>query len=317
MKSVSSRLRSFWHSIINYRIENPGLKLLAVLLATLLFAISRQPVSDVRLVGVQLEYRGLAQGLEISGGEVNQTVSVRLRGPRDLVRSVMPNQIAVVADMSNKEPGDRVIQLKTSDVSSPEGIEVLRVDPGTIRLRIEPTTRRQVRVEPDIVGDVRQGYELYHVGIDPQVVEIQGPESQVAEVKSVSTESVQLFDRTAPFRVSVDVDHPNHSIRVVTPGPISLSFEIGEIRTTRRVDVPVRLANQAAGRKLSTAAVAIELFGPRSLVESIVPEQIRVEVQAPANPGDDSVVPNVVLPPECKGRIEVKSLTPGEVRFRR
>ncbi|MEP7271297.1 MAG: CdaR family protein [Acidobacteriota bacterium] len=317
MKSVSSRLRRLWHTVSNYRIENAGLKLLAVILASLLFAISRQPVSDVRLVGVQLEYRGLAQGLEISGGDVNQTVSVRLRGPRDVVRNIMPNQVAVVADLSNKEPGDRVIQLKATDVSTPEGIEVRQVDPGTIRLRIEPTTRKRVKVEPDVAGQVRDGYELYSVIVEPQTVEIQGPESQVAEVESVSTESVQLVERTTPFRVAVDVDHPNHAIRVVTPGPIALSFDIGEIRKSRRIDLPVRWMDQSGAGKLLTVTVNVELFGPRSLVESIVPDQIRVELRTGSRvEGDHSAVPKVVLPVEGKGRIEVRSMTPAEVKYR-
>jgi len=318
MRSVSSRIRGLWHAIINYRVENPGLKLLAVLLATLLFAISRQPVSDVRLVGVQLEYRGLAQGLEISGGEVNETVSVRLRGPRDVVRNIMPNQIAVVADMSNKEPGDRVIQLKTRDVSAPEGIEVLQIDPGTIRLRIEPTTRKRVKVEPDIVGQVKEGYELYRVTIDPPIVEIQGPESQVAQVESVSTESVQLYDRSAPFRASVDVDHPNHSIRVVTPGLISLSFEVGEVRAQRKINVPVQWLDQNSGSRLLTPVVAVELSGPRAVLDAITPEQVRVELRTgSATAGEGDAIPNVVLPASLNGRIEVRSLTPPEVKFRR
>ena len=318
MRSVSSRLRGFWHSIINYRVENPGLKLLALLLATLLFAISRQPISDVRLVGVQLEYRGLPQGLEISGGEVNETVSVRLRGPRDIVRNIMPNQIAVVADMSNKEPGDRVVQLKTRDVSAPEGIEVLQIDPGTIRLRIEPTTRKRVKVDPEVVGQVKDGYEIYRVTIDPPIVEIQGPESQVAQVESVSTESIQLFERTGSFVASVDVDHPNHSIRVVTPGLISMAFEIGEVRSRRKLSVPVSVVDQNAGIRLLTPTVTVELYGPRTLLDSLTPERIRVEIQTSGDDGDEGhAVPRVVLPVDIRNRIEVTSLTPAEVRFRR
>jgi hypothetical protein len=310
------RLRGIWHSIVNYRVENPGLKLLALVLATLLFAISRQPISEVRLVGVQLEYRGLAQGLEISGGEVNETVSVRLRGPRDLVRNIMPNQVAVVADMSNKEPGDRVIQLKTRDVSAPEGIEVLQIDPGTIRLRLEPTTRKRVKVVPDLVGQVKEGFEIYHVSIDPPMVEIQGPESQVAQVESVSTESIQLFERTSSFAASVDADHPNHSIRVVTQRLISLSFEIGESRSHRKLTVPVSW--ESAGSRLLTPTVTVDLYGPRTLIESIAPESVRVEMQSAEVTGDEGHgVPKVILPAEIRNRVEITGMTPPEIRFKR
>src|SRR5438552_16285383 len=99
----------------HYHIENKGLKLLALLIAFLLFIASRQPISDVRLVGVPLEFRGIKQGLEISG-DVSQTVSVRLRGPQDVMRNIMPNQLAVVANLNNKEPGERMVQRKTADV---------------------------------------------------------------------------------------------------------------------------------------------------------------------------------------------------------
>jgi YbbR domain-containing protein len=311
MKSVSSWFRGLFHRLRYYRIENPGLKLFALFLASLLFVISRQPLSDVRLVGVQLEYRGLAQGLEISG-DMNQSVSVRLRGPRDVVRSIMPNQIAVVADLRNKEPGDRVIQLKTSDVARPDSVEVLQLDPATIRLRIEPTTRRRVRVTPELVGKVQDGFEVYQVAVDPPMVDIQGPQSQVGQVEAVTTESVLLAGRTTNVSANVDVDHPNHAIRVVTPGAIRLSVEIGERRTTRRMsNLPVHWLDQPAGARLLTPSVEVELFGPRSLVDTLVPDQISVELTT-----SNSATPEVVLPIEARGRVEVRKVIPAQVRFR-
>src|ERR1044072_3823393 len=93
---------SNWSQLFNrlrhYHIENKGLKLLALLIAFLLFIASRQPMSDVRLVGVPLEFRGIKEGWEISG-DVSQTVSVRLHGPQDVIRNLMPNQLAVVATL--------------------------------------------------------------------------------------------------------------------------------------------------------------------------------------------------------------------------
>jgi YbbR domain-containing protein len=115
-------------------------------------------MSDVRLERVPIEFRGIAPGLEITG-EVGHTVSVRLRGPRDVVRGLMPNQVAVVADLSGKEPGDRIIQLTPSDVSKPSRIEVLRVDPATIRLNIEPSARRSVTVITKL-GKVPDDYQV-------------------------------------------------------------------------------------------------------------------------------------------------------------
>src|SRR5262252_1779741 len=158
--------------------ENVWLKLLALLLAVLLFALSRQPPTDVRLAGAPLEFRGLKSGLEI-GSEVEPTVSVRLRGPRDVVRNVTPNQIAVIADLTSKEPGERVVQLRTADVTRPEGVEVLRVDPASVTLQLEPTLRKAIEVRPQFRGELPRGLEMYTVEATPSSVEIEGPQSAV------------------------------------------------------------------------------------------------------------------------------------------
>jgi hypothetical protein len=45
--------------------KSSGLKLLALLLAFMLFLISRQPTSDMRLVGIPVEFTGVQPGTEI------------------------------------------------------------------------------------------------------------------------------------------------------------------------------------------------------------------------------------------------------------
>ena len=231
MTSPVSRVSNFLNAIRHARIENIGIKLLAVGVASLLFIVSRQPTSDVRLEHVPLEFRGVPPGLEISG-EVDQTVSVRLRGPRDVVRGLMPNQIAVVADITGKEPGDRIIQLRTTDVSRPPNLEVLRVDPASIRLSIEPSVRRSVPVKPEITGLLDNNCQLTEIIIDPPVVEIEGPKSQVNAIDSVLTESIDLEGKISDFTTHVAVDHSNHSIRVVTPGLIKVVVRISEKKGT-------------------------------------------------------------------------------------
>ena len=105
-------------------LQNKKLKFLSIGLAFLLFAVSRQPQRDVMVVGVPLEYINIPAGLEITGN-FPTTVNLRLRGAKDVVRNVAVNQLEVVADLSGKSVGERVIQLKASDVLRPEKVEVV------------------------------------------------------------------------------------------------------------------------------------------------------------------------------------------------
>ena len=230
-----SRLARFFSQLRHYHIEHKGLKLLALLIAFFLFFVSRQPLSDVRLTGVSLEFRGLSPGLEISG-DVSQTVSVRLRGPQDVMRNIMPNQIAVIADLTNKELGERVVQLKPSDVSRPDNVEVRQIEPPSIKLTIEQTLSRQVAIKPSFIGKVAEGFEVYSVTAEPSTIEIAGPQSHVSKIENAPTESIKLNGQKASFTATVDADIPDHAIRVTTPGQIKISVEIGPRRSETTSD---------------------------------------------------------------------------------
>jgi len=230
-----SNLSRLFNRLRHYHIENKGLKLLALLIAFLLFAASRQPMSDVRLVGVPLEFRSLRDGLEISS-DVSQTVSVRLHGPQDVIRNLMPNQLAVVANLDNKEPGERIVQLKTADVVRPENVEVTGIEPASIKLKIEPTRSRLLPIEPRFIGKLPSGFEIYRSIADPPTVKIVGPESRINQIERAPTESIQLDGHNATFTAVVDVDLPDHSLRVTTPGSIKLTIEIGPRRAETKTD---------------------------------------------------------------------------------
>lgn len=307
-----------WRRVRHIHIENKGLKLLALALAILLFVVSRQPVSDVKLFSVPLEYRGLSSGVEISG-DVEQTVSLRVRGPRDLVRSLTPSQLTVVADLTNKEPGERVVQLHTYDVSLPDnGIRVIQIEPASIRLMLEPKLRKRVSVEAQFMGQLAEGVEIYNVNANPPDVEIEGPESQLNKIEHLLTESVNLSGRNEDFQASVDVETPHRSLRVLTPSPIRLSIQIGEKRSVRRIaGVPVHWLNQPAGGRLLTTTVEVEMFGPSSVLNAIQAKELRAEVKSEALLGIGSAPPTVILPANADKHIEIRKIIPNEVKFKK
>jgi len=302
----------------HYHIENKGLKLLALLVAFLLFIVSRQPTREVLLVGVPIEFRGLRAGLEVSG-DVAQTVSVRLRGAQDVVRNLLPNQVAVVSDLSNKEPGERVVQLRPSDVSRPDHIEVLRIEPASIKLRLEPTISKWVSVTPQFLGEVANGDELYSANAEPATAEIEGPQSHIAKINHAPTESIRLDGRQASFKTTVDIDIPDHLIRVIRPSPVNVSIEIGEHRSERRLaNLPVEWIDKPATASLLTSRVEVTLYGPRSALEALRPNDIRVEISTANLPATATTAePRVRLLTSPNAHIEVKSIAPSEVKLKR
>lgn len=302
------------HRLRHTRIENKGLKALSLLLAVLLFVVSRQPVIDLRLMGVSIEYRGLSPGVKIVG-DAEQTVSLRLSGPRDIVRSLTPNQLLVIADLSGKGPGERVVQLKVDESFLPDNVKVMQIEPASIRIKLEPNVTKRVRVEARFSGRVVEGREFYGAELYPGEVEIEGPLSIVDKMDRVLTEKVSLDRRDADFQTAVEVEIPQDSLRVKTPGRIKLSVKIGEERLLRRfANAPVRWIDKSATGWLLTKSVRLEVFGPKSAVEALRADDLRVEIKTASLPPDiTSVTPQIQLP----ANIEVKNIIPREVKVKR
>lgn len=305
-----------WQRLRRVQIENKGLLAMALLLAIALFAISRQPISDVKLFNVPLEYRGQRQDVEISG-EITQTVSVRVRGPRDLVRSLTPTQLSVIADLTNKEAGERVVQLRPDDVSLPdEAIQVVQVEPASLRLVLEPKIKKQFTVEAQYTGQLAEGLEFYSARVEPPTVDIEGAQSHLGKVNRVMTETVNLNGRNQSFQVTVDVETPHPSLRVLTPDPVKLFVEIGERRSFKRfANVAVQWLNPSPNGRLLTKTVSVELYGPKSAVDTVDPKDLRAEIKT----SSDTVIvqPKIILPTNADPRIEIRSIIPNEVKLKK
>lgn len=206
-------------------LDNWHLKLMSLAVAFALFTVSRQPKHEILLVNVPLEFINIAPGLEISG-DFPAAVNVRLRGPRDLVQGLTANQLEVKADLSNKTAGERVIQIKPSNVSKPDKVEVRRIDPQSVELKLELTKRKIVPIEAQFVGTVAEGYEHYATRLDPATVEIEGPESKVEQVDKILTESVRITGHHNSFQLSVDLETGKQGVRMTNMSSIQLTVEI-------------------------------------------------------------------------------------------
>lgn len=304
-----------WARRKHLHIENKGLMLMALLLATALFIVSRQPVSDVKLFNVPLEYRGQRSNVEISG-EITQAVSIRVRGPRDLVRNLTPTQLAVTADLSNKEAGARTIQLHPSDVSLPDNsIQVVQIEPASIRLELEPKVKKHVPVEVHIIGTLADGLELYKSTSEPASIEIEGAESQVNRVTRLLTETINLSGHNNNFQVMVDVETPHPSLRVQTAASLKVTVEIGERRIFKRFSgIPIQ---SLTPNRLVTKTVEVELYGPASALDALPTKYLRVELATDSAANQATAIPKIILPPNASPHIEIRKIIPNEVRLKK
>ncbi len=222
--------------------ENGRLTLLSLGVAFLFFVVSRQPNRAITVVGVPLEFTNIPAGLEISS-VVPAAVNVRLHGPRDLVQEITATELEVKADLGNKAAGERVIQLKATDILRPKKVEIQRIEPAAIELTLEATHHKTVPVEIQFIGVVAEGFERSQTHLEPATVEIEGPASRVAQVTKILTESISLDGRRASLQASVDLEPGKSGVRIVQGTPIRIWVEITAKRiSSGKPDVDKRAA---------------------------------------------------------------------------
>jgi len=305
----------------DYFLENTGLKVLALLITAVIWlSVASRPVAQVALRNVPILFLNLSASplLEVTDTDV-PSAQVYLEGPRDIVDSIRPNEVTVIADMTGVEPGVRVKQLTVDMSRLPSSVKGV-VEPREIRVRVERVIEKDVPVKPRFDGEPPSGYEVIGWQITPPTVRIGGAESRVRDINEVSTETVRLTGHTEPFYefVAIDIGSANVNVTDQSQRKVLLAVTISEQRKERTLSsLPVTVINAPGGAQARPATVTVTLYGPRSLVDAITPADVNVVVDYHSKPeGPQRFTPQVSLAANYADKVMVRAVEPPTLRVR-
>ena len=290
-------------------LEDWTLKITALLITLgLWYAVTTQRApATMRLRAVQLEFI-LPENVDVGNDPVEE-VDVTLEGSQGKLAELSARNLVARADVTNLKPGDRVARLSDNlKMDLPEGVRVIEVSPRSVTLHLEPVVVRAVPVEARFGGELPEGFERLGVEVTPPQVRLRGPESHVQAIDKAYTETISLAgQRESVAMPQTAVDIPDHKVTPLDP-TVSVRVEIAEEQSQRRfTNVPVRSAG--GGTVAPTTAASVTLRGPRSLLEALSPEDVRLVVEVAP---DGSASPRLALPPSAAGRVELVSTSPSE-----
>ena len=254
-----------------------GLKVLAIMLASVLwFTVAGEHVVE-RSLHVPLAVRNLPPTLEIVG-DLPDSVDVRVRGSAAQLSRLEAGDVVAMLDLSTARTGSRLFHLRTDEVRAPYGIEVAQVLPPTIALSLEKSARRTVPIVPKTDGDPAAGFVVGRISAEPSTVQIVGPASHVREVSAATTEPIDIDDKKERVRDVVTVGVLDSSVRLLEqPQSTTVVIDIWPAPIERDVPgVPVRSRNLAQGLipKLVPEVVRVGVRGQRDALGRIRPDTI-------------------------------------------
>lgn len=248
-----------------------------------------------RLTGIPLSLR-YSNNIEVTNSPI-QEVDVVIAGDKRRVDQVDKDDLSLSMDISDVQPGDRVLVLtpENTTLTLPAGIKLEEILPNRLALRIEAVEEKEVPVQAETEGQLPEGIEVYSETVIPPTVRVRGPSSFIRSLTSVSTERIDLSNRTSDFtarQVPVSVSNPKST---VLESVVDVTIRIGETRVERSYSIPIE------GESDKRASVV--LYGGRSLFENVRAEDMRIET-VKNDAGVDT--PKLVLPPVLEGRVEIR-----------
>jgi YbbR domain-containing protein len=175
--------------VIDLLTRNIWWKLLAVLIAVLLWiAVANEPELST-FVSVPVEYKDLSENIEVSSDPA-ETVDLELRGPAGELRTFHDTRTAVVLDMSGVRPGQRTFNITENNVQLPRGLSLIRAIPSQLRFQFERRITRSVPVEVRFYTPPGSLYEVAGYRVNPPWLSIVGPENRVNRVRAVITDTI-------------------------------------------------------------------------------------------------------------------------------
>jgi YbbR domain-containing protein len=293
-----------WHPF-----RNVGLKFSALALGALLwFTVTGEQV-ERKVTQVPIYYRNLSPALEITDQPGSVDVSIRGRYA-DISRI---QDIAITADLGGAGAGANVLPLRVDQVTVPQGVDVVQIDPGTVTVWLERSDEMRVPIRPNIDGEPAPGFHVRETLVEPAMVTIVGPQSRLRPTASAVTERISIEGRDANLvrDVSVGVSDAQLRLRqpvtarvtvVIEPEPASRSFEA--------LAIAFRNLPEDASATADPATVSVVLRGMGTPIASVAAADLRPFVDVAGLAPGVHVRDVRVMPPVG---VEVAGITPATV----
>ena len=151
---------------------------------------SRTDVREI-FISVPIEYSRPPAHLILSENRQAEA-KLLLEGPATLLEGLAPSQVRLKVDLSEMAAGSQLVNLTPENVALPKKIHVLEILPSSITLDLSNLTMGQIKVKPQFIGELQEGYKILGIEINPASVDVIVPEGKELDQKELLTTPIYL-----------------------------------------------------------------------------------------------------------------------------
>ncbi len=276
---------------MGFLLRNWHLKLSAVLLATVLYTgLVFSGQFTERTIDVPVDDINQPDSSQVLSGDLG-TVQVRYRTANDIAGTIGAQAFVATVDLSDYDmqdaPEPQVLEVDVATLI--EGIEIIAIEPGTVRVSIDRIETRSVEVEVD-AGEIPDGLEIDDPVLSQEEVQVRGAASVVRQVDRavarirIDGSGIDFNDAVTLVAVDVTGQEVRTGVVGLEPETVSIQVDVRFIETTQTVPIsPTTTGALAPGfalEALSVQPLTVEISGlPEILapVTELPTEEISLE----------------------------------------
>ena len=195
----------------NFVLSNLKLKVFAVVFAAALwFFVAGQSKMEVGFF-VPIGFKSIPKDLAMASTAPDE-VEVRVSGPKLFVSNLSPSQITAELDLSGAKEGANSYRLTPADIVTPMGVEVLRLRPSAVELKMEKLVAADLRVRARVSGRAAAGYRVVDGIVFPRVVSVTGRQ-ELKRLEALYKKQVDVSGMDESASITAQLDISGHEIR--------------------------------------------------------------------------------------------------------
>lgn len=231
--------------------------------------------------------------------DLPDAVTVRFAGPKAFLRALLNRDDLISIDLTNAKNGSQLVRIPVEQIKLPLGVRVMSVTPAQFNLRLESLKAKTLPVMLSTMGDLGPGMRLEEVRLEPNNIQVEGPESLIDLLSVLRTEAVDLRSITTSSYRDVSILLPSNKIDLKGVDRVRVRFRLsgGAINNFRVRNLLVTVPSEA--KIVSPTSVSVLVQGNMEGLSRELVSQIRIRAKVPSRRVGRMTVPlEADLPPE-------------------
>jgi len=277
---------------------NASYKVLAVVLAVFVWFLARKSGEPIQMsFYAPVVFKNVSPEFQVTSDPPQVNIVVHTNS-RD---SFNPQEIQAVLDLDKAQEGTLSYVLTENHILSPVEVEITRIHPSQITVRIEELIEKSFSIKSRYQGTPKKGYLLGDIKIVPDTLTMRGPRSVLEKMDHISAHEIELEGLNESATMRVELDLPGGNVQIIHQNVDFYTAEVTIISLPikKRLDnVAVYLRNVDYVSVINPKTFNVFVEGPEYLIQELTRDELFGEIDLSTyEPGNyPKVTPKVVMP---------------------